>query len=113
MTNTEYMENNNINLLDDAELEDDMLEDTSLVRPDGYTGKLISSPLKAIRENCIECCSGSKGEVKLCTCTKCPLWPFRLGKNPYRKGRIMTDEQKQAFSERIKTMWANKKNNEN
>jgi hypothetical protein len=29
----------------------------------------ITSPLKAIRQNCIECCGGSKHEVSLCPAT--------------------------------------------
>jgi hypothetical protein len=44
------------------------------------------SPIKAIRKHCLECSSGSKGEVKNCIITDCPLYPFRLGKNPNRKG---------------------------
>ena len=30
--------------------------------------------LKAIRLKCIDCCAGNKNEVKLCTCTQCPLY---------------------------------------
>lgn len=46
---------------------------------------IITSPIKAIRAKCIDCCAGDKNEVKLCTCPDCALYPFRLGKNPYRK----------------------------
>lgn len=35
---------------------------------------------KAIREKCIDCCGGQTKEVRLCTCTTCPLYPFRMGK---------------------------------
>lgn len=110
MDNMENM--NNINLMDDTDdFEDDMQEDTSgVTRPEGYTGEIIISPLKAIRAKCIECCCGSKSEVKLCTCNDCPLYPFRFGKSPYRKGRVLSDEQKQANSERFKKMWAERKN---
>ena len=52
----------------------------------------IISPLKAIRANCLEC-ANSANEVKLCPCTNCPLYAFRLGKNPHRKKRVLTDEQ--------------------
>ena len=43
------------------------------------------SPLRAIREKCLDCC-GSSFEVKSCTVTSCALYPFRLGKNPNRAG---------------------------
>ena len=44
------------------------------------------TPLKAIRLKCLDCCCGSAHEVKLCTAEKCPLYLFRLGKNPNRAG---------------------------
>ncbi len=40
------------------------------------------SPLKAIRLKCLDCSCGSINEVQLCTHTQCPLYSFRLGKNP-------------------------------
>uniref|UniRef100_A0A7V3E844 Uncharacterized protein n=1 Tax=Ignavibacterium album TaxID=591197 RepID=A0A7V3E844_9BACT len=43
------------------------------------------SPVKAIRKYCLECSCGSLKEVKNCVCSDCPLYPFRLGKNPNRK----------------------------
>ncbi len=42
------------------------------------------SPLKAIREKCLDCCVYQKQEVRMCTSTDCSLYPFRLGKNPNR-----------------------------
>lgn len=62
----------------------------------------IKSPLKAIRQNCLDCMCGNANEVKLCTVTKCALYPYRLGHNPNRKKREMTEEQKQATAERLK-----------
>lgn len=44
-----------------------------------------TNPVKVIREKCLDCCCGSTHEVKLCTAERCPLWPWRMGKNPYRK----------------------------
>lgn len=44
------------------------------------------TPLQAIRQNCLDCCCGSAHEVKLCPCTKCPLYTFRFGRNPARAG---------------------------
>ena len=60
-----------------------------------------TSPLKAIRAKCLECCYDQANEVKLCVCEHCPLYPFRFGKNPFRTKREMTEEQKQAARERM------------
>ncbi|MFC2119811.1 hypothetical protein ACFLQ4_01940 [Bacteroidota bacterium] len=43
-------------------------------------------PLKAIRQYCLDCSNGSPKEVKLCQIEDCPLYKFRFGKNPNRKG---------------------------
>lgn len=42
----------------------------------------IYTPLKAIRKKCLDCCNGSQYEVRLCICTDCTLWPYRLGHRP-------------------------------
>ena len=42
-----------------------------------------SSPIKAIRAKCIDCCGGSEGEARKCTAIDCPLWPLRMGRNVY------------------------------
>ena len=44
------------------------------------------TPLKAIRAKCLECSGGSPKEVRFCPAEDCSLFPFRLGKNPHRKG---------------------------
>lgn len=44
------------------------------------------TPMKAIRAKCLDCCCGSSNEVRSCTVEKCPLYPFRFGKNPNRAG---------------------------
>ena len=64
--------------------------------------KEITSPIKAIRAKCLDCCCGSSNEVKLCTCTRCALYAFRFGKNPYRKTRELTDEERAEAAERMK-----------
>ena len=43
-------------------------------------------PLKAIRLKCMDCSNQQYKEVELCPCTDCPLYPFRFGHNPNRKG---------------------------
>jgi hypothetical protein len=40
--------------------------------------------LKVIRSYCIERCAGQKGEVRKCVMHECPLWPYRMGTNPFR-----------------------------
>lgn len=45
------------------------------------------TPIKAIRAKCLDCCCGQANEVRLCPCEDCPLYPYRLGKNPKLSGR--------------------------
>ena len=54
------------------------------------------TPVKAIREKCLDCCCGSANEVKLCTIERCALWPYRFGKNPHH--REMTQEEKEKLA---------------
>lgn len=42
------------------------------------------TPLKAIREKCLDCMCGSSYEVRLCPIKDCTLYPFRFGHNPAR-----------------------------
>lgn len=70
--------------------------------------KKYTSPLKSIRQKCLDCMCGSAKEVKLCTCdgiqsTSCALFPCRFGKRPAEsKKRIFTDEQRQEVADRFK-----------
>lgn len=41
-----------------------------------------ASPTKAIRAKCLDCAE-NEAEVRKCTATACPLWPFRMGRNPF------------------------------
>lgn len=59
------------------------------------------TPIKAIRLKCIDCCCGSAAEVKFCPAYNCPLHDFRFGKNPFRKKREYTEEQKATMAERL------------
>lgn len=59
------------------------------------------SPLKAIRLKCLDCSCGSSNEVKLCPASKCPLYPFREGRNPNIGKRELTEEQKEAARNRM------------
>ena len=68
-----------------------------------YIMKKIESPLKAIRAKCIDCSGGSANEVKLCTVNECELYPFRFGKNPFRKSNL-SEEQKQQRAEHCRNI---------
>ena len=41
--------------------------------------------LKAIKQKCLDCSGGSRTEVKQCVVRTCALYPFRLGRNPWRR----------------------------
>lgn len=58
------------------------------------------TPMKAIRLKCLECSNGSSKEIKLCPMDDCPLYDFRLGKNPNIK-RTYTDEQREEMAKRL------------
>lgn len=63
---------------------------------------MITNPVKAVRAFCLECSGGSPAEVKSCPREVCPLFPFRLGKNPYRQRREMSEEEKLVLAARLK-----------
>jgi hypothetical protein len=56
------------------------------------------SPLKAIRRKCIECSGENPKEVAECCSTTCLLWPFRFGKNPWKKP--LSDARREELRER-------------
>ena len=41
-------------------------------------------PLAVMRAMCLDC--RSMDEVLVCARTQCPLWPYRLGFNPWKRG---------------------------
>ena len=40
--------------------------------------------LRAIRAKCLDCSGGSHAEVADCLVKTCALYPFRMGRNPWR-----------------------------
>lgn len=62
----------------------------------------ITNPVKAIRAFCLECSCGQTSEAKACTIYRCPLYPFRMGKNPYRQRREMSEEEKRVLADRLR-----------
>lgn len=47
-------------------------------------GHEAMSAQAAIRARCLDCCAGSSAEVRMCMAVRCPSWPFRMGKSPWR-----------------------------
>jgi len=64
----------------------------------GHIGKPL---LKVIRAKCLDCCCGQVQEVPSCVAVSCPLWPYRMTKNPFREKRSLSDEQKDVMRERF------------
>jgi hypothetical protein len=42
---------------------------------------------EAARAKCLDCCGGQLREVRFCMALACPLWPFRMGIDPFRGTR--------------------------
>ena len=62
-----------------------------------------TTPLRAIRQQCLRCVSGNPNHVKECTEeNRCTLWKYRLGKNPNKKKRVLTEEQREVIRQRFK-----------
>ena len=41
-----------------------------------------NTPIKSIRQNCLDCTAGSRKEIRLCPVILCALYPYRFGKRP-------------------------------
>ena len=41
-----------------------------------------TTPMKAIRLKCLDCCAGQLLEINKCHIEKCPLWKYRTGHRP-------------------------------
>ena len=68
----------------------------------------VAKPLLAIiRDKCMDC-AGSRTEIRLWSSGNCPLWPFRMGTNPFRQ-REMTEEQRTELVERGRRLSASRK----
>lgn len=49
------------------------------------------TPIRAIRQHCIDCCCGNMAEVRRCSVEKCTLHPYRMGKRPKMGGDTQAD----------------------
>lgn len=59
------------------------------------------SVLKAIRAKCLDCVCYQPSLIAACALKECALHPYRMGKNPFRQKRVLTDEQRAALAERL------------
>lgn len=48
---------------------------------------------QAVRNKCVDCCCGNKAEVRKCSATSCPLWPFRMGSERQSMGEDLTNTE--------------------
>lgn len=53
------------------------------------------TPIKAIRAKCLDCVCYQVREVRLCPCTDCSLWPYRMGHRP-KKAPATREENAEA-----------------
>ncbi len=58
----------------------------TILGKDGKDREVDLTPLKAIRQKCLECSGWVAPEVRRCEITNCALYPYRMGSNPERKG---------------------------
>ena len=60
----------------------------SLPETDWRTAGLPRRTLaEAVRAKCLDYCGGQLREVRFCLALTCPLWPFRMGTDPFRGRR--------------------------
>ena len=80
---------------------DDVGRDPRAMSADELTqlGHSRVSPLRALRLKCLDCCNESSQEVRLCTAVDCASWPFRMGKNPWR--RKLDPQERAALQARL------------
>ena len=59
--------------------------------------RIINTPIKSIREKCLDCTNGSRKEIRLCTVVQCALYPYRFGKRPTK---AIVDTIKEYYKEK-------------
>lgn len=63
---------------------------------------MITNPVKCIRDYCLECSGDIQAERLHCPITDCKLYPFRLGRNPYRTKRVLSEERRAVLAEQLR-----------
>jgi len=67
------------------------------------------TPMKAIRQKCLDCSCGQLSEVKECSIKNCALYPFRMGykldeNGNRRKGKPLSEEAKKKATDRLRKL---------
>lgn len=57
------------------------------------------TPLQAIKAKCLDCCGGSREEVKHCAIKSCPLYVFRHKTGQGK--RVLSEEHKKRLIENL------------
>jgi len=53
------------------------------------------NPYKVMRDKCMDCVGQQESEVRKCVSFDCPLWPYRMGTNPFRGKRTHWKHKKE------------------
>jgi hypothetical protein len=81
---------------------------------DSYKPKKHKSPIKAIREKCIECMGGrGAGQnynklINECASSECPIHEFRFGTNPHNKKTLSVEERERRAMQMKEVILRNK-----
>ncbi len=59
--------------------------------------KKLDTPIKAIRNNCLDCTCNQPKEVRLCTIIDCACYPYRMGTRP---SKATLDTMKQFYEKK-------------
>ena len=85
-------------VVSDSEETTDDLEVQNVSNLVKYSEEQKKSPLRAIRQMCLNCCEGSAQRVERCDLKECPIHHMRFGKGVFKKkghkGRVLSEEHK-------------------
>ena len=63
----------------------------------GSMDKKLDTPIKAIRNNCLDCTCNQPKEIRLCTIIDCACYPYRMGTRP---SKATLDTMKQFYEKK-------------
>lgn len=64
-------------------LVDNLRKSVSGNKTDIYYRNRVRNRATGIRAFCVSCLGGQAKRVKFCDAMECPLWPYRMGGNPF------------------------------
>ena len=59
--------------------------------------KKLDTPIKAIRNKCLDCTCNQPKEIRLCTIIDCACYPYRMGTRP---SKATLDTMKQIYEKK-------------